>query len=151
MAGTKGETVMHKILFATALVALATPAIASDQSDIAAVVKAYNTDFAASYCAPGAAIIDEFAPHAWNGATACADWLKSFDADSKARGITEAIVTIGKPDVLKVEGDRGYAVYPAHYDFKMKGKPVHETGIWTFAFQKLSGSWKIAGWTWSQH
>jgi hypothetical protein len=41
--------------------------------------------------------------------------------------------------------------HPAHYDFKAKGKPVHETGTWTFAFQKLSGSWKIAGWTWSRH
>jgi hypothetical protein len=114
-------------------------------------VKAYNTDFGPKSCASPAAIIDEFAPHAWIGPTACADWLKSFDADSKARGITDGVVTIGNPSTLKVEGDRAYAVYAAHYDFKLKGKPVRETGSWTFALQKVSGSWKIDAWTWTLH
>jgi hypothetical protein len=142
---------MHRILLAAALAAFAAPAAASDESDIAAVVKGYNTSFAPSYCAPQAAIIDEFAPHSWIGATACADWVKSFDADAKANGITDGLVTPGKPEHVKVAGDRAYAVYPAHYDFKVKGKPVHETGTWTFAFQKLAGGWKITAWTWSQH
>lgn len=142
---------MQKLILAAALAALATPALASDQSDIVALVKAYNTDFAPKNCAAPAAIIDEFAPHAWVGATACADWLKSFDADSKARGVTDGVVTIGNPATLKVEGDRAYAVYPAHYDFKEKGKPVREMGSWTFALQKVSGSWKISAWTWSLH
>jgi hypothetical protein len=142
---------MHKIMLAAALAVLATPAIASDQTDIAAVVKGYNTNFAATYCAPQSAIIDEFAPHSWIGATACADWLKSFDAYSKANSVTDAVVTITKPQTLKIEGDKAYAVYPAHYDFKMKGKPVREMGTWTFAFEKRPGGWKITAWTWSAH
>lgn len=142
---------MRKLILAAALMAIASPAAASDQSDIAAVVKGYNTAFAPSYCAPQAAIIDDFGQHAWMGATACADWLTSFGADSKANGITDGVVTPGKAERLKVNGDRAYAVYPAHYDYKLKGNPVHETGTWTFAFQKLSGSWKITGWAWAQH
>jgi hypothetical protein len=142
---------MHKIMLAAGLALLATPAAATDQSDIEAVVKAYNTDFAPRYCAAQSAIIDEFAPHAWIGATACADWLKSFDADAKVRGVTDGVVTIANPSTLKVEGDRAYAVYSAHYDYKLKGKPVHETGTWTFALQKAMGGWKISAWTWSLH
>ena len=142
---------MHKIILAAALAAVTTPAFASDQSDIAAVVKGYNAAFAPSYCAAGAAIIDDFAPHVWTGATACKDWATSFAADSKANGITDGLVTPGKAERIQVEGDRGYAVYPATYDYKLKGKPVHETGTWTFAFQKLSGGWKITGWSWSRH
>ncbi len=142
---------MRKIILAAALVALAGPAAASDESDIAAVVNGYNKDFAPSYCAPQAAIIDEFAPHSWIGATACADWLTSFGADAKTNGITDGVVTPGKPEHIQVDGDRAYAVYPADYNFKKKGKPVHEKGTWTFALQKLSGSWKITAWTWSRH
>jgi hypothetical protein len=131
--------------------ALTTPAIASDQTDIAALVNNYNKDFAPKYCAPQSSIIDEFAPHSWMGPTACADWLKAFDANSKANAITDAVVTLGKQETLKVDGGRAYAVYAANYNFKQKGKPVHEVGTWTFAFQKMAGTWQIAAWTWSAH
>jgi len=140
---------MRALLLAAALAVIAVPAAASDKSDIEALVTAYNKDFAAGDCAPQSAIIDEFAPHAWQGATACADWLAAFNADSKANAITDAVVTIGKPAQIAVNGDRAYAVYAARYDFKKKGKPVAEKGVWTFAFEKQAGGWKIAAWTWS--
>jgi hypothetical protein len=142
---------MNRIVLAAIVAALTTPAIASDQTDIAAVVNGYNKDFAPKACASPASIIDEFAPHSWMGPTACADWLKSFDANSKANAITDAVVTLGKQETLKVDGDRAYAVYAANYNFKQKGKPVHEVGTWTFAFQKMAGGWKITAWTWSAH
>jgi len=140
---------MRAWIFAAAIAAIAAPAAASDKTDIEALVTAYNKDFAAGSCAPQASIIDEFGKHAWQGATACADWLADFNADSKANGITDAVVTIGKPAQLMVNGDRAYAVYAARYIFKKKDKPVQEKGVWTFAFEKSSGGWKITAWTWS--
>ncbi|MBI3678082.1 MAG: hypothetical protein HY243_15845 [Proteobacteria bacterium] len=142
---------MRKLILAAALVAIAAPAAASDQTDIAAVVKQYNAEFSPKFCAPQASIIDDFGQHFWQGATACADWLTSFAADSKANAITDGIVKPGKPWRIKVNGDRAYAVYPSKYDYKMKGKAVHETGVWTFAFQKLAEGWRITGWAWAQH
>jgi hypothetical protein len=142
---------MRKWILAAALAVIAAPAFASDATDVAAVVKAYNATFDAKYCAPQASVIDEFAPHAWLGATACADWLAAFGADAKANDETDGVVSITKPWRLRVDGDRAYAVYPAKYDYKRKGKPVHETGVWTFALQKLAGSWRITAWAWSQH
>jgi hypothetical protein len=141
---------MRKWILAAVLAAMAAPAAASDRTDIMAVVKDYNVAFSPKFCAPQAAIIDDFGQHSWQGATACADWLTSFAADSKANAITDGIVTPGKPWRVKADGDRGYAVYPAKYDYKQKGKAVHETGVWTFAFQKLAEGWRITAWTWSQ-
>ena len=86
------------------------PAHATDSTDLDGVVQAYNKDFSASLCAAHTSIIDDFGQHYWPGPTACADWSKSFDADSKARGITDAVVTPGKPVTAKVDGDRAYAV-----------------------------------------
>jgi len=142
---------MRKIIIAAALAAIASPAAASDQTDIEAVVKGYNSALSPSYCASPAAIIDEFGQHSWIGATACADWAAAFNADAKANGITDPVVTPGKPEHILVNGDRAYAVFPATYDFKEKGKKVHEKSSWTFAFQKIGGQWKIAAWTWSLH
>ena len=55
-----------------------------------------------------------------------------------------------RPWHVMAEGDRGYAVIPAVYTYKLKGKLVHERGIQTFAMQKIGADWKIAGWSWSQ-
>jgi hypothetical protein len=52
---------------------------------------------------------------------------------------------------VTVTGDRGYAVYPSHYSYKLNGKSVVEQGVWTFAMQKAAGGWRIAGWAWAQH
>ncbi|MGD0189465.1 MAG: hypothetical protein ABSD74_01860 [Rhizomicrobium sp.] len=141
---------MRMILLAAALVAISLPAAASDQADVDAVLQAYNKEFSPTYCAPRSSIIDDFGQHYWSAPKACADWLKSFGADSKANGITDAVVTPGKPVHVKVDGDHAYAVYSAAYDYKQKGKAVHETGTWTVAFEKQAGTWRIVSWAWGQ-
>lgn len=137
----------------------AVPGNASDQTDLVAAVKAYDAAFnkgdmktANAMCAPNAVIIDDFAPHVWQGADACGDWTKAIDASEKAGGVTDGVVTLGKPWRVTVTGDRGYIVVPTTYTYKQKGKPVVESGAaWTLAFQKIAGSWKITGWAWAQH
>ncbi len=152
---------MKTLALAAALAATSlavTPASASDKSDVMATVNQYNDDFnkndsksANALCTDQTIVIDDFAPHAWQGATACSDWWNALDADNKKNGITDGIVTIGKPWHVTITGDRGYAVFPTHYTYKLKGKPVTEQGVWTFAMQKLAAGWRIAGWAWAQH
>ena len=136
----------------------ATPATASDTSDVVAVINHYNDSFnkndakaADALCTSQTIIIDDFAPHAWQGASTCADWWNALAADSKKRGITEPKVTLGKAWHVEVTGDRAYAVYSTHYDYKLNGKPTTEQGVWTFALQKMADGWRIAGWAWAQH
>ena len=91
-------------------------------------------------CADQASILDEFPPHEWHGAGACAKWANDYDADAKKNGITDGVVTLSAPTHVDVTGDRAYMVVPANYGFKMKGKPVSEVGsIITLALQKSSG------------
>jgi hypothetical protein len=58
-------------------------ASASDKTDAMAVVHKWVDAFnkgdgktGASYCADGALVIDDFAPHVWQGSGACASWYK---------------------------------------------------------------------------
>lgn len=141
---------MRTVILAAVMTALALPAAASDQTDADAVLQDYNKAFSPAYCAAGASIIDDFGQHYWSGPQACVDWLKSFDAFSKAQGITDAVVTPGKPIHMTVDSDRTYAVYSAKFDYTLKGKPVHEKGTWTVVFEKQGGLWRIAAWSWGQ-
>ena len=103
-------------------------------------------------CADQAAILDEFPPHEWHGAGACAKWAGDYEADAKKNGITDGVVTLSAPTHVDVTGDRAYMVVPANYSFKVKGKATGETGsIITLALQKSAAGWKITGWAWAKH
>ena len=39
---------------------------------------------------------------------------------------------------------------PAVFSYNLKGKSTSEDGMWTLALQKVTGGWRITGWTWSQ-
>jgi ketosteroid isomerase-like protein len=148
---------MKYIVIAAALALVAMPAFASDDADITAAINKMNDAMnkndgkaAAAVYTGNAAIIDEFAPHYWNGANVFEMWNNDFAAMAKKQGDTDPWVTTQKPLHVSVEGDRGYAVVPAVYTFKEHGKKVTEHGLWTFAMQKTGGEWKIAAWSWAR-
>ena len=150
---------MPKMLTALALAALvAGPAAASDKTDVWAVIHQFEVGFnkggdmksAVATCADQTSIIDSIPPHEWHGAGACSKWVSDFNAFSKANEITDAVATIGKPRHIDITGNRAYVVAPATYTFKMKGKPMKESGaILTVALQKDPSGWRLTGWSYS--
>jgi len=133
------------------------PAFASDTADVMAAVKQYdaafnNSDMKAwnALCADQTIIIDDFAPHVWQGASACGDWWNALDAADKKAGDSDLKVTLEKPWRVKVTGDAAYVVEPSVVAFKEKGKALTEHGVWTLALRKQSAGWRIAGWSWAQ-
>jgi len=154
---------MQKTLAVLALVSFtalaSSPAAASDKTDAMAPVHQFIDGFnkgdvksALAACADETSIIDDFAPHEWHGAGACGKWAGDFDADAKKRGISDGVVTLGKPRHVDVAGDRAYVVVPASFAYKLKGKPVKEpASLLTVALQKGAGGWRMVAWTWSKH
>jgi len=127
-------------------------ALASEEVQVLGVVNQFSEDFskndmkaAIPLCSDQVVIIDDFAPHTWQGATACADWWTAFVADNEKSGIAGGIVKLGKPWHVSITGDHAYVAYPLTYTFKHNGTQTISQGVWTFALQKLAGSWRIAG------
>lgn len=146
-----------RTLLAGAILAAPAPAYAAaaDAGVMAAVhqfvdgFNSGNTKRAVAACAQNAAIVDDFPPHQWQS---CADWARDLDAASKAAGITNGVVTLGKPWHVAVTGDRAYVVVPATYTYKQHGKPVTESGsIFTLVLKKGAAGWRITSWAWAQH
>lgn len=151
---------MYKILIAIVLAVLAIgPAAADDKADVMASVNQFvdafnkgDTKALAASCADQTSILDEFPPHEWHGAGACATWANDYDADAKKNGITDGIVTMSSPQHVDVTADRAYVVGSANYSFKKNGKPVSETGsTFTLTLQKGDAGWRITGWAWAKH
>jgi ketosteroid isomerase-like protein len=144
---------------ALAVVLAAGPATASVKTDVMAtmqqLVNAFNKgdmNMWVTSCAAQTSIIDDFPPHEWLGPTACSDWWKAYDAFSKSQGVTDGVVTLGKPWHVNVTGDRAYLVVPTTYTYKQHGKPVTESGsVFTVVLQKIATRWRVTGWAWAQH
>lgn len=151
---------MGKIFTALALTALAVgPAAASDKADVMAVLHQWVEGFnkggdmksALSACADQAAIVDSIPPYAWHGAGACAKWLNDYDAFEKTNEVTEASGSLGKVRHIDITGDQAYVVAPMTLTYKVKGKPMKETGaIWTVALHKEASGWRITGWSYTE-
>lgn len=148
------------LVFSAALIAatVSTAAAASESAAVMAAIHQFidgfntgNVTSALAACASPVSIVDEFPPHAWQGATACADWAKAYDAAAKAGGITDGLVTLGTPLHVDVSGDRAYAVVPAAYTYKEHGTPVSEkNSFFTVALKKSGGVWRITAWAWTK-
>ena len=149
---------MHKLPFALSLaIAFAAPAVASDQTDVMVPIHQFVDGFnkgdaksALAACADETSIIDEFAPHEWHGAGACAKWANDYETNAKKDGITDGVVRLGKPRHVDVTGDRAYVVIPTDYAYKQNGKAKKETkAAFAFALQKSATGWRITGWSWA--
>lgn len=136
---------------------VSTPAFAGAADDAALMpfrqfvdgVNKNDIKTAAAAFVPSAGIIDEFAPHHWQGADAFAQWDAALNADMKAHGMTEPFMALGKPLHLDVTGDTAYAVVPGHYTYKQGGKAMHEDGTFAVALAKTASGWRIAAWSWA--
>lgn len=149
-------------LTATLVLALSLPSsaqtAASPRAEVLAVVRQFVDAFnrgdvnaMSATCANETAIIDEFPPHEWHGAGACARWAADFGNDAKEHGITDPLVTLGKPAHVDITGDHAYVVGPANYTYKAKGTPVKEVGsTLTLALHREATGWRITGWSWAK-
>jgi hypothetical protein len=151
-------TVIALAIAATAAPLVGSPVLASDKTDVLASVKqladSQNKEDMKAFvaaCAPQAAIVDEFAPFVWQGATACSDWWNANDTNNKQIGSTDGILTYGKPWHVTVTGDRAHVVLPAKFTDREKGKKVVESAVWTVSLQKGAAGWRMTGSTWAQH
>lgn len=149
---------MPALMFAIVLtLAPQAPAVNPQNAAVMAAVNQFvdgfnkgDTKAMLAACADQTAIIDEFPPHEWHGAGACAKWIADYDAYGKKEGITDGVVKLTSTRHMAVTADRAYVVTVANYDWKEKGKPMKETGAtFTFALVKVGAGWRISGWSWS--
>ena len=153
---------MKSRLFAASIAVLATslsaiPAVASDKTDVMAVVNKAIADFNkgdakawAASCADQTSIIDNIAPYRWEGTGACSAWWNAYQAGAKTGGITEGAVKIAKVRHTEVTGDAAYVVLTANYSDMQKGKPTAENGSsFALVLTKSAAGWRIASWSWA--
>jgi ketosteroid isomerase-like protein len=104
---------------------------------------------AAAAFLPSITIIDEVPPHYWAGSGAFAAWGADLQKDSKAGGLSDESVILGKVTDEIESGATAYVVIEATFAFKQKGVAMREPAHMSYALRKTAKGWKIAGWAWA--
>jgi hypothetical protein len=131
--------------------------VASESADVMVPVHQLFDSFnrgdattSAAGCADVESIIDDFPPHEWHGAGACAKWMNGYKAYAKENGIADMIITLSNPRHIDITGDLAYVVVSANYTLRQQGKVVSKANsILTFALRRSSTGWRIIGWAWA--
>ncbi|MGA2760756.1 MAG: hypothetical protein ABSF08_10605 [Candidatus Cybelea sp.] len=147
------------IVTLTAVIALLSVPALSSASDTSGVTAAIDHAVAAfnkgdmnawvAACDSPASIIDDFAPYKWQGSRACADWASAYAVSSKKNGITDGVVTLGTPWHVLIDGEHAYAVYPATFTYKQRGKPKKDNATFALTMTNTRSGWLISEWAWS--
>ncbi len=95
------------------------------------------------------AVVDEFPPFHWVGASAHDDWFSALKALTAAGGVTDMKVTLETPSQLSVNGATAYLAAPSVITSKHNGKTSAEHGAFVFAFEKANDAWHIVSWAWA--
>ncbi|WP_205478521.1 nuclear transport factor 2 family protein [Sphingomonas arenae] len=135
---------------------LATPAWAAPADDAAAAISAildkFNAGDAKAFVdahTADAVLVDEFAPHVWQGTGSAGRWLDDYGKYAEAAGISGASVAHGTPLQAASDGKGAYIVLPTTLTFAQGGKKMSASGSMTFVMSKEADNWKIRGWTYS--
>lgn len=139
---------LNRIVIALAVSVIAAgSALASDKSDIMAVLKEWNDPDdmmkPGASCANDAAVLDVLPPYEWHGPGACASFAKDYDASVRKLRIVGEVGTMGEPNRFDVAGDRAYLSVPVTYPYTQKGKLVKLTGTLAFALRRNTAGWRI--------
>jgi hypothetical protein len=134
-------------------------AAATDEEETLAVVNKFLAGFNTgndramlATCAEQMTIIDDIAPHVWQGPTACREWKKAVDAFLAVAEETHVTVTLGKPSHNEVTGDRAYIVAPLTFSYSHLGRPVVDTGsLMIVSLHKSAAGWQMTGWACAEH
>jgi hypothetical protein len=129
------------------------PALAAEQDDVLAPIKAFvaaidknDTATAAATLIAAPSITDEFPSYHWSS---FAGWGADFGKDAAAHGDTDANLAIVKVGRVLIDGEHAYAVVPTDFSFKRKGKPMIEHGTLTYTLDKTAQGWRISSFTWT--
>lgn len=129
-------------------------AMASDLTDVVAVVQAQNdagnkaerTRYG-SYCTQDVVFVDHVPPYIFRGPTACLDEydaVVAWGAANKA-DVGEMVQKVLDPVFFEIHGDHAYAVFPVQARFKQNGRENLEKAYLTTLLRREAKVWRIEG------
>ena len=123
--------------------------IANTISEFVAHVNSGTIDAALACFTRDPTIIEDIAPYKWQGSGAGERWLAAMAANAERLSVNAVVMQLGKAERIEIEGSAAYAIFGGTVLLKQMDKALQEAGLLTFALERQSDRWLIAGLTWT--
>ncbi len=125
------------------------PAILAPIEKVAQFIETGNEALLTAFASQGVVIIENFAPHLFEGEDAVKRWSQKILSWHKPPSDLVLKHRFGEPQDLRVEENLAFVSLPTHWTISEGGDSFEEDGGWAFVLVRENGEWRVRCYGWA--
>lgn len=124
------------------------PELLAPIEKVARFIESGDVSLLSAFASRGVVILENFAPHLFEGEDAVARWSQKILA-WHVPGDLVLKHRFGPPQDLRVQDELAFVSLPTHWSILQAGDRTEEDGGWAFVLVKEDGAWRVRGYGWA--
>ncbi len=125
------------------------PALLVPIEKVARFIETGDISLLSAFATQGVVIIENFAPHLFEGEDAVKRWSQKILSWHKPPSDLVLKHTFGAPQDLSVHDDLAFLSLPTHWKISQGGESFEEDGGWAFVLVQEEGEWRVRSYGWA--
>jgi hypothetical protein len=125
------------------------PALLVPIEKVARFIETADESLLSAFASKGVVIIENFAPHLFEGEDAVKRWSQKILSWHKPPSDLVLKHKFGSPQDLSVHDDLAFLSLPTHWTISEKGNSFEEDGGWAFVLVNEEGEWRVRSYGWA--
>jgi hypothetical protein len=125
------------------------PVLLAPIEKIARFIETGDETLLSAFADEGVVIIENFAPHLFEGADAVDRWSQEILSWHRQSSDLVLVHSFGSVQDLRVHADLAFLSLPTHWTGSRNGVRFHEDGGWAFVLVQEHGEWRVRCYGWA--
>ncbi len=125
------------------------PALLAPIEKVARFIETGDKSLLSAFAKKGVVIIENFAPHLFEGEDAVKRWSQKILSWHKPPSDLVLKHKFGTPQDISIHDDLAFLSLPTHWTISENGNKVEEDGGWAFVLVQEDGEWRVRSYGWA--
>jgi len=125
------------------------PAILVPIEKVARFIETGDESLLSAFASKGVVIIENFAPHLFEGEDAVQRWSQKILTWHKPPSDLVLKHKFGPPQDVSIHDDLAFISLPTHWTISENGNKFEEDGGWAFVLVREDGEWRVRSYGWA--
>jgi hypothetical protein len=125
------------------------PALLVPIEKVARFIETGDESLLSAFANKGVVIIENFAPHLFEGEDAVKRWSQKILSWHKPPSDLVLKHKFGAPQDISIHDDLAFLSLPTHWTISENGNKVEEDGGWAFVLVQEDGEWRVRSYGWA--
>jgi len=125
------------------------PALFVPIEKVARFIETGDESLLSAFASKGVVIIENFAPHLFEGEDAVQRWSQTILRWHKPPSDLVLKHKFGPPQDISIQDDLAFISLPTHWTISEKGNKFEEDGGWAFVLVQEDGEWRVRCYGWA--